>query len=197
MLPDNKVWRVDKWLEDLNAPRDRKYPNTRSFCTGGVGVGDTSEGILGYTWQAWTDGAAVYLQRIDQGRPQTILTDKGITDVSVAFDRQMNLVIAYQAGVESKLWVGRNGSATGSVVLAIKGGKTPKVALDDNRYATAGTSDVVFAYINNSKLYCRYQREKYQVEHQLMRLDETTTLYQMGMGKDNRFLFLLKKEVTK
>ncbi|UNK06473.2 hypothetical protein MN210_08240 [Psychrobacter raelei] len=195
MLPNNKIKRARKWLGDLHEPRDRKHPNTRSFCLGGIDIGDTTQGITNYVWQAWTDGAAIYLQRTDSTRPDRVLTDKSITSVSVAFDRNMNLVIAYQAGLESKLWVGHNGSLSGTVTASIKGSQSPMVALDDNRYATDSTSDVIFAYVKDSMLCCRYQREKYRTEHKLQLLEGDTTLYRIGMGRDNRFLFLLQKEV--
>lgn len=195
MLPNNKIKRARKWLGDLHEPRDRKHPNTRSFCLGGVDIGDTTQGITNYVWQAWTDGAAIYLQRTDSTRPDRVLTDKSITSVSVAFTRDMNLVIAYQSGIDSKLWVGRNGSLVGSIVASIRGSKDPMVALDDNRYATDITSDVIFAYIRDSVLYCRYQRDRYEVERELQVLDSDTSLYRIGMGRDERFLFLLQKEV--
>lgn len=195
MLPNNKIKRVRKWLEDLNEPRDRKHPDTRSFCLGGADIGDITQGIKDYVWQAWTDGAAIYLQRTDVSRPDRVLTDKNITSVSVAFDRNMNLVIAYQAGIDSKLWVGRNGSLVGGIAASIRGGITPMVALDDNRYATDITSDVIFAYIRDSKLCCRYQRDRYEVERELQVLDSDISLYRIGMGRDERFLFLLQKEV--
>lgn len=195
MLPNNKIKRVRKWLDDLNEPRDRKHPNTRSFCLGGADIGDTTQGITDFVWQAWTDGAAIFVQRTDLSSPDRVLTDKGITSVSVAFDRNMNLVIAYQAGLESKLWVGQNGSLSGTVTASIKGSQSPMVALDDNRYATDSTSDVIFAYVKDSTLCCRYQREKYRTEHKLQVLEGDTTLYRIGMGRDNRFLFLLQREV--
>lgn len=195
MLPNNKIKRARKWLGDLHEPRDRKHPNTHSFCLGGVDIGDTTQGITNYVWQAWTDGAAIYLQRTDSTRPDRVLTDKSITSVSVAFTRDMDLVIAYQSGIDSKLWVGRNGSLVGSIVASIRGSKDPMVALDDNRYATDITSDVIFAYIRESVLYCRYQRDRYEVERELQVLDSDTSLYRIGMGRNERFLFLLQKEV--
>ena len=195
MLPNNKIRRVRKWLEDLKEPRDRKHPDTRAFCLGGADIGDTTQGITSFVWQVWTDGAAIFLQRTDLSSPDRVLTDKGITSVSVAFDRNMNLVIAYQAGLESKLWVGHNGSLSGTVTASIKGSQSPMVALDDNRYATDSTSDVIFAYVKDSTLCCRYQRESYRTEHKLQVLEGDTTLYRIGMGRDNRFLFLLQKEV--
>lgn len=195
MLPNNKIKRVRKWLDDLNEPRDRKHPNTRSFCLGGADIGDATQGITDFVWQAWTDGAAIFVQRTDLSNPDRVLTDKGITSVSIAFTRDMNLVIAYQAGLESKLWVGQNGSLSGTIATSIRGGQDPMVALDDNRYATDFTSDVIFAYIKDSMLCCRYQREGYRTEHKLQVLESGTNLYRMGMGRDNRFLFLLQKEV--
>lgn len=195
MLPNNKIRRVRKWLEDLKEPRDRKHPDTRAFCLGGADIGDTTQGITSFVWQVWTDGAAIFLQRTDLSSPDRVLTDKGITSVSVAFDRNMNLVIAYQAGLESKLWVGHNGLLSGTVTASIRGGQSPMVALDDNRYATDSTSDVIFAYVKDSTLCCRYQRESYRTEHKLQVLEGDTTLYRIGMGRDNRFLFLLQKEV--
>lgn len=197
MLPNNKIRRVRKWLEDLKEPRDRKHPDTRAFCLGGADIGDTTQGITSFVWQVWTDGAAIFLQRTDLSSPDRVLTDKGITSVSVAFDRNMNLVIAYQAGLESKLWVGRNGSLSGTVTASIKGSQNPMVALDDNRYAADSTSDVIFAYVKDSTLCCRYQREGYRTEHKLQVLEGDATLYRIGMGRDNRFLFLLQREVKK
>lgn len=194
MLPRDKVRLVDKWIDDLNPPRNQKHPYLRSFCKGGFDVGDTRDGIASYTWEAWTDGGTISIRNIQTTMTYRVLKDINITEISVAFDRNLNLFIAYKSGNTSKLWTGINGSLTGAVIVELEDANSPRVALDDNRPIIGSKSDIIFAYVLNSTLYCRYQRDQFFVERKLNALSENTFLHRIGMGNDYRFLFLLKKK---
>ena len=67
--------------------------------------------------------------------------------------------------------------------------QNPRVSLDDKRAFNTANSDVIFAYINNDQLCCRYQRERYGTEHVLHQLPPNAKLGKIGMGTTNRFLF--------
>ena len=67
----------------LLAPRSKNYAVTESWEQGGVGLSDTSQGLVSHTWRAWTDSKAIYIQRTDlpKDTSKTLLAASDITEV--------------------------------------------------------------------------------------------------------------------
>lgn len=178
----------------LLAPRSRTYALTESWEQGGVGLSDTSQGLSSHTWRAWTDGKAIYIQRTDlpKDTSKTLLAASDITEVDLTFDQNMRPVLAYVSGGIAKLYWYDTVSQS-QTITDFPNVQNPRVSLDDKRAFNTANSDVIFAYINNDQLCCRYQRERYGIEHALHQLPPKTQLVKIGMGTANRFLFDTKE----
>lgn len=174
----------------LLSPRSRAYPLTESWELGGVGLSDTSLGLFSHTWRAWTDGKAIYIQRSDlpKDTSKTLLAVPDITEIDLTFDQNMRPVLAYVSGGIAKLYWYDTVSQS-QTITDFPNVQNPRVSLDDKRAFNTANSDVIFAYINNDQLCCRYQRERYSIEHVLHQLPPKTQLVKIGMGTANRFLF--------
>ena len=174
----------------LLAPRSKTYTLTESWESGGVGLSDTSQGLVSHTWRAWTDSKAIYIQRSDLPKDtvKTLLAAPNITELDLTFDQNMRPVLTYVSGGIAKLYWYDTVSQS-QTITDFPNVQNPRVSLDDKRAFNTANSDVIFAYINNDQLCCRYQRERYGIEHVLHQLPPKTQLVKIGMGTANRFLF--------
>ena len=180
--------------DSLLSPRSRAYPLTESWESGGVGLSDTSQGLISHTWRAWTDSKAIYIQRSDlpKDTTKTLLAASNITELDLTFDQNMRPVLTYVSGGIAKLYWYDTVSQS-QTITDFPNVQNPRVSLDDKRSFNTANSDVIFAYINNDQLCCRYQRERYGIEHALHQLPPKTQLVKIGMGTANRFLFDTKE----
>ena len=192
MLPqDNDYAIVESTITDsLLSPRNKDYALTESWELGGVGLSDTSQGLFSHTWRAWTDSKAIYIQRSDLSNDtaKTLLAAPNITEIDLTFDQNMRPVLTYVSNDIAKLYWYDTVSQS-QVITDFPNVQNPRVSLDDKRSFNTANSDVIFAYINNDQLCCRYQRERYGTEHVLHQLPPNAKLGKIGMGTTNRFLF--------
>ena len=180
--------------DSLLSPRSRAYPLTESWESGGVGLSDTSQGLVSHIWRAWTDSKVIYIQRSDlpKDTAKTLLEAPNITELDLTFDQNMRPVLTYVSGGIAKLYWYDTVSKS-QTITDFPNVQNPRVSLDDKRSFNTANSDVIFAYINNDQLCCRYQRERYGIEHALHQLPPKTQLVKIGMGTANRFLFDTKE----
>lgn len=168
MIPTLSITTItSQWLARMRTPDNPLVDYER----GGVGVGDTSEGLGGYDWTAYfnPDTSGVYLYREDLGAESgTLLVNvPGLVRIALAFDQNMRPVLAWRDGGGTYLWRYR-ASIPGYEAMLIPGALTPCVTLDERRPEGLGNSDVILSYIkDDSHLYCRVQRETYTVERKL------------------------------
>lgn len=129
---------------------------------GGVALNDPSQGVRVQLWRVRVDGDVVYLGP-DEGDEAPAFIRSGITEVALAFDQNMQPVIAFvQAGVAWLWWF--DSSAPGMVFTQFPEAINPRLTLDDKRPEQVGNSDVILAYIRAGALCYRQQRDRYQVE---------------------------------
>lgn len=192
MLPQDNDYAIVESTDNgiLLSPRNKDYALTESWEQGGVGLSDTSQGLVSHIWRAWTDSKAIYIQRSDlpKDTAKTLLAAPNITEVDLAFDQNMRPVLVYVSGGIAKLYWYDTVSQS-QTITDFPNVQNPRVSLDDKRGFNTANSDVIFAYINNDQLCCRYQRERYGVEHVLHQLPPNAKLGKIGMGTTNRFLF--------
>lgn len=171
--------------------RAQVFPDYIDYADGGVGIQDPS---LGLDYQVWTAEIVsdVLEDNIILSAPTypatSVYTGDDITEVSLAFDQNMNVCVAFvEAGVAKLLWYDTTVSKL--VVTEIPGNVThPRVALDDNREFNRANSDIILAYIKDGALYYRQQRDRYTIERQLSS-GPWIALKRIGMGSGHRFQF--------
>lgn len=167
--------------------RAQIFPDYVDYMDGGVDIQDPS---LGLDYQTWA--AEIVENRIMLSAPTfpetPIYTGDDITEVSLAFDQNMQVCIAFvETGMAKLLWY--DTIASQLVVTELGAGVShPRVALDDNREFNRTGSDVILAYIKDGALYYRQQRDRYGIERQLSS-GPWIALVRIGMGSTLRFQF--------
>jgi hypothetical protein len=114
-----------------------------------------------------------------------------VTDVSLAFDSNMQPVIAYlEDGVCKLRWFRLliNGFQTDAFAGCI----TPKCSTDDKRETQEGASDVIFSYVRAGNLYWRTQRDNYEIERLVGTCPPGWGLARTGMTSGFRFRWDLR-----
>ena len=171
--------------------RAQVFPDYIDYMDGGVAIQDPS---LGLDYQVWTAEIVkdILEDNIMLSAPTfpatSIYTGDDITEVSLAFDQNMQPAVAFvEAGVAKLLWY--DTTVSDLVVTVIPGNvKNPRVALDDTRQFNLANSDIILAYIKDGALYYRQQRDRYQIERQL-NSGPWIALKRIGMGSGYRFQF--------
>lgn len=164
---------------------------------GGIALNDASQGLLYQVWRArilenfetgqteiWIDAEAVdaFLWRAADD----------ITEVSIAFDQNMRLHVAWVENNESFFyWYD---TSLASHVTTNYGGSviTPRITMDDKRPLQIQRNDIVLAYLKNDNLYCRYQRDRYTVEYLRASTVGSPGLIKIGMNKALRLQYMLR-----
>ncbi len=175
------------------APDNWASSPKRDFERGGVALGDPSQGLLAYNWEAWIDGDNnFFVKRVDEG-PETaayILYQERARNIGLAFDRNMNPSICYQQGSDSYLyWY--DSTISGYRTTKFEGATTPRITHDDKRADQSSISDVMLFYIRAQKLYFRMQRDRYATEYYLYDVPARYDLKKVGMGTNLRLQFIL------
>lgn len=161
----------------------------QDFEDGGIAPNDPSAGLEYQVWEGWIEDASrIYVQADNMPEPFLAYTGDGITEVSITFDQNMRLTAAFMEAGVGKLWW-FDPTVPGMVIREFPGIRNPKVSLDDKRPIanSAGTSDIILAYVRAGNLYFCLQRERFAVEH--LWLEGVNTLYRIGMTEGLRFQF--------
>lgn len=175
--------------------RAQIFPDYVDYMDGGVAIQDAS---LGLNYQTWT--AEIVSDVIEDNimlsaptsPPQSVYAGQDITEVSLSFNQNMDICIAFvEQGVAKLLWYD---TTVSKLVVTVLGGNVthPKVALDDSREFNRVGSDVILAYIKGGALYYRQQRDRFGVERQLSS-GPWIALKRIGMGAGLRFQFQVMK----
>ncbi len=164
---------------------------------GGIALNDPSEGLNYQKWilRYFPDTEDMVVNAANS--PPTILFNRpDITEISLAFDQNMNPFVAFvQAGTAVFWWWD---TALGQTVFTnLPGGsRSPRCCIDDKRDDRSGTSDIILCYINNDILYERMERERYTIERTLQNpfthpdSGLTAVLLRVGMNEFNRLQWL-------
>lgn len=135
---------------------------------GGVALNDTSKPLNFQVWQLEYDnttGAATLTSSIT-GHSSVVLTRPDITELSLAFDQNMRLFIAFvQAGQAKFYWYDPIAEAMVFDEATLGAATNPRCTLDDKRSTQIPVSDIVLAYVRAGSLYYRSQQDRYTVEY--------------------------------
>lgn len=168
----------------------------KSWELGGVGLNDPSEGLQVQTWWArlHKDGiketAIIYIGA--DSVPEFVwLSNADFTEVSLAFDQNMNPFVSYMVGGVAKFYWYDTALPGYTTTTLPAGSRSPKCCLDDKREMQDLTNDIILAYMRDDKLYYREQRDRYTVEYLLSSGHGLLDLIQVGMNTKLRLQFAL------
>lgn len=156
---------------------------------GGVALNDSSQGLQVQVWELTVSGDDLVISA-ETVAPSVVLTRPGTTWVSLAFDQNMRIAIAYvQNDVAKFYWY--DGTLPGYRDDTLAAGITdPRLALDDKRFLQRQLSDIILAYTRNGNLYFRAQRDRYTIEY-LLATGVVGRLRRVGMNTQRRLQFEL------
>lgn len=193
MLPYNAITLEPRQAAYLS-PDTRDTQRTRSLELGGIALNDASQGRQVQTWLARVNDLGTQVLIEPEGGsapPVAFVTGVDLTAASLAFDSNMQPVVAFvEGGVVKLRWF--NTITSTYVTTSYPGARTPKVCTDDKRDSQAGASDVIFAYVRaDDMLVWRQQRDRYTVER-IVGPAQGYPLRRVGMTVDNRLQFELR-----
>jgi hypothetical protein len=170
-------------------PDDRARTDLTDFELGGIALNDPTEGSEFQTWALTYADPDIIVTPETVGSPSTVIQVAGCTEISLAFDQNMQPLIAYVVGGQAKFYWFDTLLADFTTTDLEANALSPRCGLDDKRFLQTGTSDVILAYILDGKLVYREQRERYSTPHELASGFDNETLYRVGMNVLNYFQF--------
>lgn len=185
MFPENIPSSTPVPAEFLGG-RSRKTTGIEDFEDGGIGIRDTSHGLMHQVWHAYRERGVIYLG--SENTPYfEIISGENISEISFTFDQNMRLVLAYvEDGIAKMRWYN---TAIEQEELIIIGSDviTPRVSLDDKRTDQLGISDVILMYVRGDAIYHRLQRDRYDTEYLTQDKGGAAGLIKIGMMRNMRF----------
>jgi len=183
MIPNN-AFTTQPIVSPFRPPKDEPYQPLTSKSRGGIALNNPSKGRDYQNWVVSYDGSDI-LVAPQGGSTAFTLTVAGVLSVSLAFDNNMNPVIAWMDAVGAKLYWFNNVTFVTTAFAAT----SCRVTIDDVRDFYNADSDVIFAYTNAGTLYWRQQRDQYATQRTV---GSTTGLLQkVGLNQLNRLQFQL------
>jgi hypothetical protein len=184
MIPNNAFTTPTPIVSAFLPPKDEPYQPLTSKSRGGIALNDASQGRDYQNWVVSYNGTNI-LVAPQGGSTVFTLTVAGVLSVSLAFDNNMNPVIAWMDSVGAKLYWYNNTNFVTTPFSAT----SCRVTIDDVRDFYNANSDVIFAYTYGTNLYWRQQRDQYATEYTV---GSTTGLLQkVGLSELNRLQFQL------
>lgn len=166
---------------------------------GGVDLNDPSQGINLKPWTLRYNRGTGDVTVSAAGVAETVLFNRpDITEVSLAFDRNMNPAVSFvQAGQAKFYWYDTLISDFVFWETELGAAVDPRVTHDDKRASQSAISDVIIAYVRAGVLRYRQQRDRYTVEitppiGPAGSPLNTARLYHVGMNRENRLQFAVE-----
>lgn len=162
----------------------------QAYEMGGVGLSDPSQGIELKPWLLRYDVASGDFLVGADDVPETVLFNRpDVTQISLAFDRNMSPVVSFTQAGQAKFWFFED-LIPAFVFWETELGTAvdPHVCHDDKRFYSDGISDVILSYVRDNNLYYRQQRDRYLVERQLY--SGVSGLGYVGMNKALRLQWM-------
>jgi hypothetical protein len=187
MIPAN-AFTPTPIISNFQPPYDQPYQPLLQNVLGGVAIGNASLGRQVKIWTVAYNGVSITVKPID-GPIAFTLVAANVQTVSLAFDNNMGLVIAWQViGGGSNLYY--FDTLTSQYITRLFAGTTScRVCVDDARDFYTSQSDVIFSYTLGTNLYWRQQRDRY--DNQYLIGPTTKLLRKAAPNTGNRLQFQL------
>lgn len=190
MMPDEQL--SSQVLEaDLLYPDNLVRQPLVDYELGGIAIADPSEGLQYQVWALTYDELTgdVICTPGTTGPPVTLFTVQNITELSLAFDQNMNVFVAYVVDNARAWYYWYDPIALTYFHQVMEEGVLyPRCTMDDKRPAMVNTSDIILAYMRSGVLYMRQQRDRYEDEY-LLRVAPIGRLDKVAMAVNHRLHF--------
>jgi hypothetical protein len=160
-------------LSTLAAPASFLWPDSiirasllEDWEMGGVALSDPTQGLMVQTWRAFMDGDTVMVEG-ETVAAAPLFTLAGLSEITLAFNQNMDPLIAYVENGSAKLWWYDPVPEDYAVFNLPADALSPRLTLDDKRDGASGFNDALLFYIRSSNLCYRQQRERFTVERTL------------------------------
>lgn len=190
MMPEN-ILSSTPIISGLLYPKNIPVVGLEAYDIGGVDLNDSSEGLLVKAWRSYADSAGdVYIEAV--GHPASfVFSAPGISEMSLTFDRNMNVFIAFVQDGQAKFYWFDSLTSSYQITDLPVGSTTPRASLDDKRTFANSYSDIILVYIDDGNLYQRLQRDRYLIQY-LLYADINVPIIdpqivEVGMGVNMRF----------
>lgn len=164
-IPENRL-STTPVIGDIIQPLSRNLYLKKAYHPGGIAIGNPGQGLRIQTWVAEVIGRQIVVRGETTGESRVFITESyPISEVSLAFDQNMQPVLAYVVRNECKLfWY--DTQIQDYVITSYGSAKNPRVVVDDTRPLAVlkGVTDVLFFYQKGSALVHRRQRDRYSQE---------------------------------
>ena len=173
---------------DIIGGRAYDVTNLSDFESGGDDINDLTHGKMSQVWSGYYEDSVVYI-RNPNIEPVALLSSAGITELSFTFDQLMRPVLAFVSYGEMKLrWY--DSTVSDFIISEFPLGYSfPRISLDDKRGSQDANSDIIFAYMKETSLCYRAQRDRYEIEY-ILKTDFAHKLIKIGMNKKWRMQFV-------
>ena len=174
---------------DFLVPDGRALSHTEAWSMGGIHHQDPSAGLMYQLWTATLAGEVIEVSSSGTREGPYVVPLMGppgdVRSMSLSFDQNMNLAVAYNIGNISYLyWY--NTSINAYTTAGFPSSRSPRITLDDKRTATGEWSDMVLFTIHDDKLCWRYQRERFENLHTGPTVKQGQRIIRAGMTKGLR-----------
>lgn len=178
----------------LAGARQGTRSNAVDYEQGGIGLQDTSRGLLYQSWRFRAVGNQIWIKP-ENGEDMILLERPSeISQVSGTFDQNMNVVVAFVDSEGSHIrWYDPVSEAFVITTLPV-GSRTPRVSLDRKWDRQTSVSDVLLFYVLGGRIKKRVQRERYGAEHDVYP-GPCEGIVKVGMGNDYRFKIEMRNQL--
>ena len=196
MIPDDRLSTL-LVTGDFLPPDDLDTGLLLDYELGGNDLNDPTGGLRLKVWtlRYFPESGDMSISAPDIS-PVVLFTRSGITEISLAFDGNMDPVVAFVESGQAKFWWFDTVAGTTVFSNLPAGTLTPKVCHDDKRPLESGSSDVILSYVVDGRLEFRQERDRYTIAYILMdpfihpELSLPVVLKRVGMSKENRLQWL-------
>lgn len=165
---------------------------TLDYEDGGIALNDPSMGQNYQVWQAVIRDEKIFISAPSVPEFE-FYSGTAVTDVSIAFDQNMRLHVAYTDNEVTKFYWFNTLTGQSETLTLGEGYLTPKCSLDDKRSIQSGGSDIILAYVKDGELCYRQQRDRFLIERVLAE-GPFYGISKLGMNAGNRLQFLMVSE---